>query len=452
MSAAWRQWFLLIVGTVGLAGSLVMGQLILARRGWRLDLTPEKRYQLSDHSKRVLGQLENDVRITAFLRSDDPRNRDIEDLLRRASLVSDHVRTRIVDVNRNPALAREYGVDSYGSMVVESRGRRSAFPNPEEDVLVAAVVQVTRPGRRRVYFTTGHGERNTHSPQDGQGFSSARVALMTERYDVDEISLFADRDLPADAAALIIAGPRSNLLTGELLRLDTYLKNGGRLLVLLDPGNAPNLVALLRRYGVVVSDEVLLDPENRLFAGDFLTMLVPGRSPAHPITSSLQAPALMSQIRAVSFEQADGALAGIDLLDTAPESWSTPDPSVMRSGSGHFVEGRDRRGPVPVGVSVLIRGAGGLPGRLVVLGDADFASNALLGYLGNRDLLLNSVNWLAGEPTLIGSRRPKKAPGVNQFFVSARQGRLAFWLGAVVEPGLVLLVGTVLLLRRRFTG
>jgi len=124
----------------------------------------------------------------------------------------------------------------------------------------------------------------------------------------------------------------------------------------------------------------------------------------------------------------------------------------MQTGMGEYVEGRDKRGPVPVGVSVLLRSPGGPAGRLVVLGDADFASNSLLGYLGNRDLLLNAVNWLAGEQTLMGTRRPKEQPGVNQFFVSARQGRMAFWLGTVVEPAVVLFIGVVVLLRRRLTG
>ena len=442
----------LLVGTVGLAGSLVTAQLILARRGWRIDLTPDKRYQLSDYTRRVLGELEDDVRVLAFLRSDDKRNRDIEDLLSRVSLSSKRVRYQVVDVNRNPALAREYGVDVYGAIVVESQGRRREFSNPTEELLIAAIVQVTRPSNRRVYFLTGHGERDLSSPDDRHGFSSARAALMTERYEVGELRLVADREIPADAATLIIAGPRSNLLTGEMLRLDTYLQNGGSLLVLLDPGNAPGLVALLRRYGVVVSDEVVLDPENRLFAGDYLTMLVPGRSPAHPITSALQAPVLMSQVRTVNFETSQTALAGVVLLETAPESWSTPELSVMQTGMGEYVTGRDKRGPVPVGVSVLLRSPGGPAGRLVVLGDADFASNSLLGYLGNRDLLLNAVNWLAGEQTLIGTRRPKEQPGVNQFFVSARQGRMAFWLGTVVEPAVVLLIGAVVLLRRRMTG
>jgi len=452
VSSVRHQWILAVVGTIGLAGSLMTAQLILTQCGWRADFTPDKRYQLSDYSRGLLRDLRDDVQVMAFLRSGDPRNGDIEDLLKRVSLVAPRVRYRLVDINRNPALAREYGIDTYAAVVVESQTRRREFSNPTEELLIAAIVQVTRPSDRRVYFITAHGERNLSAADDRQGFSSARAALMSERYKVGDIGLLTESGIPADAAVLIIAGPSSDFLTGEMLRLDAYLKNGGGALVLLDPGNAPGLVALLRRYGVIVSREVVLDSENRLFAGDFLTMLVPGHSLEHPISSILQSPALMSQVRTVAFEPSDAALSGTVLLETAKESWSTPDLGVLRTGSSDFVAGRDTRGPVPVGVSVLVRSNGPIPGRLVVFGDADFASNSLLGYLGNRDLLLNSVHWLAGEQTLIGARRPKETPGVNQFFVSARQGRIAFWLGTVVQPLIVLLIGAAVLIRRRLSS
>jgi ABC-type uncharacterized transport system involved in gliding motility auxiliary subunit len=78
---------------------------------------------------------------------------------------------------------------------------------------------------------------------------------------------------------------------------------------------------------------------------------------------------------------------------------------------------------------------------LLVYGDADFASNLLLEYLGNRDLLLNSVNWLAREETMLGTRPPTQAPGVNQLFISASQGERVFWLGTVVLPAAILLFG-----------
>jgi ABC-type uncharacterized transport system involved in gliding motility auxiliary subunit len=442
VSTAQRRWLATLVGSLGCATALVFAQLLVARAGWRIDLSPEQRFVLSEHARQILAALDRPVEIVGFLRADDPRNREIDDLLARVRAASPQITTRLVDVNRNPALAREYGVDSYGAVVVESGGLRRDFTNPTEQTLMAAIIQVTRPARRRVYFSTGHGERSLGDRDRQTGYSSANVALINELYESGEVGLDGQSPLPGDAAALVIAAPRRDLPPGALHQIEAYLHRGGGVLVLLEPGKqAPSLNTLLRRYGIAVSDEVVLDGQQRMFAGDYLTMLVPGHSPDHPVSAALTSTPLMSGVRAVRIAPTESTESGIDLLATAPESWRTPDLGVLESGDSEFVAGRDTRGPVPVGASVLVRNEGAKPGRLLVYGDADFASNLLLGYLGNRDLLLNSVNWLAGEETMLGSRPPAQAPGVNQLFISDRQGERVFWLGAVILPAAILVLG-----------
>ena len=442
MSPAQRRWLATLVGTVACATGLIFAQLLVARAGWRVDLSPEQRFVLSEHARQILAALNRPVEIVAFLRVDDPRNREIDDLLARVRAASPQVTTRLVDVNRNPALAREYGVDSYGALVVESDGLRRDFTNPTEQTLMAAIIQVTRPARRRVYFSAGHGERSLGDRDRQIGYSTANVALINELYESGEVTLDGQTPLPEDAAALVVAAPRRDLPPGALHQIEAYLHRGGGVLVLLEPGKqAPSLNSLLRRYGIAVSDEIVLDGEQRMFAGDYLTMLVPGHSPEHPVSAALTTTPLMSGVRAVRIAPTDATESGVDLLATAPESWRTPDLGVLEGGDTAFVAGRDTHGPVPVGASVLVRNEGAKPGRLLVYGDADFASNLLLGYLGNRDLLLNSVNWLAGEETMLGSRPPTQAPGVNQLFISDRQGERVFWLGAVVLPVTILVLG-----------
>jgi hypothetical protein len=412
VSEAQRRWLATVVGTLGCAATLAFGQLLVARAGWRMDLSPEQRSALSEHARLILAALDRPVELIGFLRADDPRNREIEGLLARAQAASPQVRYRLVDVNRNPAIARQYGVDAYGAVVVESDGLRRDSANPTEQTLMAAIIQVTRPARRRVYFSDGHGERHTADRDRQFGYFSANVALINELYEVGSVVLDGQQAVPDDAAALVIAA--------------------------------------LRRYGVVVSDEVVLDTAQRMFAGDALTMIVPGRSPRHPVTAALASTPLLSgvrPVRTVASEATDGA---VDLLATAPESWRTPDLTVVDRGTGDFVDGRDTRGPVSVGASVLVRNQAGRPGRLLVYGDADFASNLLLDYLGNRDLLLNSVNWLAGEETMLGSRPPTQVPGINQLFVSASQGERIFWIGTVLVPGTILVFGlSAVALRQR---
>ena len=460
--AHWQHRLLVVAGTLGLAATLFMIQVILSRYTWRLDLTPEKRFTLSDHARQVLNGLDRDVHVIAFLRSDDPRNSEIEDLLTRARNVSPHLRYSVVDVNRNPAVAREYGVDNYGSLVVESDGRRKDFSSPREEVLVEAILQVTRPTRKVVYFLTGHGEQDIENTDRQRGYSAARTALQREFYDVRSLNLLSEGRVPDDATVVVIAGPRKDLLTTELVKLGEYMKHGGGLLVMLDPQTAPSLVAFLDRYGIKVGDDVVVDPENRLFAGDYLTTLVPGLSTKHPVSAGIKSPPLFSQARTVRFAGTqDPNIRGIDFLQSANSAWRTTDSEVLRSGVASFVEGRDQAGPVSVGVSVLVnnRATGNPAGpdapgvtRMIVLGDSDFANNFFIEYLGDKDLLVNAMNWLSGQEELVGSRPQLRQPGINQFFVSARQGRLAFALGTIVEPALFLLAGAAIFLRRRWTG
>lgn len=453
VSTSQRQWLLVVVGTAAFAGMLAFAHLLLVERSWRVDVNPQKRYVLSDLSQRVLEGLDKDISIAAFLRSDDPRNNDIEDLVRRVGLASKRVHAQVIDVNRNPALARQYGVDSYGSLVVECEGRRRDFGNPSEEVLIAAIVQVSRPTHHKVYFVTGHGERPLDEGESRQGYGTAKSALLTDHFEVETLRLFAEGEVPADAGVIVLAGPRKDLVTSELLKLDTYLQRGGSLFALLDPAPLPALSSLLQRFGIVASGEIVLDSENRLLAGDFLTVLATIHSPDHPVSNRLKADVLVSSAQAMLAQEPPPGGKSLEILDTGEASWRTPDLRVLRSGGeAAFVDQRDTHGPVPIAASALAFGPSGKVGKILAVGDADFASDAFLGYLGNRDFFLNSVNWLVGEESMIGARPPSKAPGEQQFFVSAEEGRRAFVLATIAEPSIVLLFGIAVYVYRRMNG
>ncbi|MBI3783210.1 MAG: GldG family protein [Deltaproteobacteria bacterium] len=450
----WQHWLLLAVSTGGLAAFLAMAQVVLASYGWRLDLTPERSYTLSPHARQVLAGLSRDVVITAFVRSGDDRNHQIEDLMRRVAAVSPHVRTNLIDINRNPAVARQYGVGSYAGFVVECGTRRRQFENPSEPLLVAAILQVTRDSRRVVYFLGGHGERDIYSTDRQQGYSLISLALTQELYDVRVLDLLHQAEVPRDADVVVIAGARRDPLPLEIEQLAAFAHRGGALLVLLEPRGATALIDFLARYGVRTDDTMVVDSENRLFAGDYVTLSVPVLSPRHPISAALQAPPLFSGACPVEFAASPrGGVRGLEILSTAASSWRTRDFDALRSGEAAFVSGRDVRGSQSVGVSLLVgppHTDGDAVARFVVLGDSDFATNFFVDSLGNKDLLVDSVNWLAGEDALLGARAQARIPGVNQFFLTDEQGREAFLLGTVIEPGAVLLVGMVVVMRRRW--
>ncbi len=437
-----------------LLGIFLLGQAILDRRAVRLDLTPESRYTLSDHARKILEGLPADVRLIAFLRSQDPRNFMIQELLRQVTAASTRVRVELLDVNRSPALARQYGVDSYGAVVAESDGRRRVFSNPREEVLMAALLQVTRQQRKTVGWVVGHGEGDLNSTDRRDGFSTARAVLEQEYYEVRPVSLLGD-EVPVGIDVLVIAGPAKSFLPEELAALDRYLQRPGQALVLLDPLRAPELAAFLRRYSLALPPDLVIDPEARLYGGEFLTMQIQIERGDHPILGPLDAPPLFSLTRSVgALPDETGGSVALSFLRTSPTSWATMDTGVLRTGSPVFEPGRDRAGPVTVGLEVAFRtltppGAEPQQGRIIVYGNSKFAGNFFIEYLGNKDLLVNTVDWLAREPESI-SRRPRRQElGLQQFYVSAEQGNAIFWGTAILEPALFALVGAALVLHRR---
>jgi ABC-type uncharacterized transport system involved in gliding motility auxiliary subunit len=448
-SQRWR----IALAIPALLGIFAVGELLLDRFAWRIDLTPQARYSLSERARAVLDGLPADVRIVAFLRSQDPRNLMIEDMLRQAAAHSPRLRVEVLDVNRSPALARQYGVDSYGALVVESEGRRRSLSNPNEDGLTAALLQVTRQQRRTIGWLMGHGEGDLESLDRTRGFSTARTLLEHEYYDVRPVSLLGD-EVPPEVEVLVVAGPQKDLLADELSALDRYLQRGGHTLVMLDPQRAPGLARLLRRYGIEVGGDTVVDPARRLYGGEYLTMQLPLNRGDHAILEPMEVAPLFSLTRSVRPVPADGVVASAVFLRTSEESWATSDAASVRTGAPRFVSGRDTQGPVPVGAEVVFQpiGAPGAPpveGRLVVYGNAEFANNFFIKILGNEDLFLNTIAWLARDTAGIAHHPFAAQLGIEQFFISNEDAERAFWGTAVVVPGLLALVGLGLVWQRR---
>jgi ABC-type uncharacterized transport system involved in gliding motility auxiliary subunit len=87
------------------------------------------------------------------------------------------------------------------------------------------------------------------------------------------------------------------------------------------------------------------------------------------------------------------------------------------------------------------------PGRLVVFGDSDFASNGQLGSVGNPTLLLNALNWLVERENLLAI--PAKKADQIQLDLTRRDLGTIYLIVLVALPLACLSVGVAVYLRRR---
>jgi ABC-type uncharacterized transport system involved in gliding motility auxiliary subunit len=431
-------------------------QVVAERTNRRFDLTPERSLSLSPVTRKVLRQVEEPLRITVFFRRGT--REQYTDLLERLQAENRRVEFELYDLDRYPERARSVGVTQYGRATLEYRGRRMVTLALPEEQLAGGVLRVLRGKAHRLAFTTGHGERTPAGSPDGYGRLVA--ALEVENYAPEPLSLLDD-PVPPETALVVVAGPKHDLLPHELDALASYLKEGGALLLLLDPAPLPNLTGFLASMGVRLGDDFIVDRERRVLGTDGLAAVVElfkrGNSVSDPDAAPLEAGVVLPSARTVDVVAPIPGVEAESIARTADSAWAMADPTRARRGEEPSRAHDDRPGSASVvvmaEVGVAGDGAGHRPGRLVAIGDADFASDAYLDLLGNRDLALNAVAWAGGEEALAGTRA-KRVPEVlrplSPLVLTERQARAIFLAGVVVQPGVVLLVGLTLVgLRRR---
>jgi len=425
-------------------GVTTIVQALSYQHSWRWDLTETKRFSLSPQTVQLLRNLKTDVSALGFFRVDQPGKRVAEDLLKQyARYANGRFTWRILDPDREPALAKKYGIETYGTTVLEAGAKSEKVNEPDEEKLTNALVKVTRAGKHVVYVVQGHGEPELTSTERA-GFSEAKAALERANYEVKALVLVREGKPPADAAVVVLAGPRTDLLKPELDALDAYIAQGGKVLVMVNPFQGEALGKYLEKYGFALDNDLVVEanPIGRLLGFEPYVLVVQ-QYERHPITRDLGGvmtifPMTRSigqtkvQVQGVRFEP---------LARTSAQSWGETNRTELDRGVVK-PDPEDPKGPLTVAAVATKDKA-----RLVVYGTATLAANQGLNLQGNRDLFLNTVSWLAEDEDLI-SIRPKEARQ-TPVFLNANQAQLVFLLPVVVLPGLVLVGGIVAVARRR---
>jgi ABC-type uncharacterized transport system involved in gliding motility auxiliary subunit len=447
-------------------GIVVAANAISVRHNTRWDLTENKRNSVSPQTIQVLRTLKSPVSAIAFYRSDTPGKKTAEDLLAQYKTYSGgRFEWRLEDTDKAPALARQYGVESYGTVVLEGgpagQLRTEKVLDADEEKLTNGIVKVTRAGKRVVYIVKGHGEREIGATDRG-GFSQAKEQMEKANYEVKELFLARDPKIPDDAAIVMIPGPKTDLFPQELAAIDAYVSRAGKVFFMAVPFQATPTTKYLSKYGITVDDDVVieLNPIGQVFGVGPLVPVV-GQYDPHPITKDMGGVMTLFPLTR-SVEPAKVLPKGVQaspLAQTSRQSWGETDKNVFQTGKATPDPG-EKTGPLPVAVVATVdaeppakaEGGGEAPkkaakARIVVVGTADFASNQFLGAQGNRDFFLNVVSWLAEEEDLISIRA--KDPKQNPVVLTSAQSRLVWGLPLVGLPGAVLICGLVVIAQRR---
>jgi ABC-type uncharacterized transport system involved in gliding motility auxiliary subunit len=334
-------------------------------------------------------------------------------------------------------------VESYGTVVLETKTKSEKVTDAEEEKLTNGLVKVTREGKRAVYIVQGHGEHEITN-SERSGFSEAKTALERSNYEVKPLALAREGKVPDDAAVLIIPGPRTDLFPPEADALDAFVGKGGKLLVMVNPFQNEKMKTWLAKYGFDLGDNLIVEPNpiGRLF-GIGPEVPIVQQYESHPITRDMAGiTTLFPLTRSVG--TASPPPAGVTLqalAKTTADSWGETDRQALERGQAK-PDPQDVKGPLTLAAVATKDKA-----RIVVYGTANLAGNQFLNVQGNRDFFLNTVSWLAEQEDQIAVR-PKDTKQ-TPVFLTSQQAQAVFWLPVVILPAIGMVGGIIAVARRR---
>lgn len=455
---------------VGVVLALAMFMLVLAishNNNMKWDLTKNKRYSLSEQSVKLVAEMKAPVEALAFLaESDEERRMQVGELLDNyESAGGGKFKYQIIDPLKRPSIAQQNDVKGPGTLVLKSGERTQRVMDLTEQDITNALLKLQDIKEKKLYFLTGHGERPTDNEPLSLG--NFRRALAEEGFVAADLNLLTQKTVPTDAALLILAGPRRTMPAPEQDALKSYLKSGGRLLLLLDLQSKGEYDWLLKELHVQVPYEAVIGVS--LGGSDPLFAASDKYSTSNPITRDLQEKNLATIFgplaRPVQPAEKPPTGVTVEWLVQSPELRVIPGSELGKTLDEAFkaatsgvrtlaVAGTYPASAAPAASPSPEQTPAAAPSpdakantKAVVVGDVGFMSNQFYELGGNRDLALNILNWLADSENRI-SIRPKDQD--SQPLALQGPMRSQMWLLLVVAiPLAVLLAGFLTAFRRR---
>lgn len=431
---------------------LVVANVLADRHNKTYDFTASKRYSLSEQTAKIVKGLKQSATITYFDQSS--RFQQAKDQLEQYSNLSPKVQVKYVDPDKDPEIARAAGIKSYGTALVEIGARKEEAKSLTEEDITGAFIRDLKSNIRTVCFIEGSGE---HSIEDSErnGYSRFKDLLGKEEYVAKSINLLSKAEVPAECTVVVVGGPEADYLQPEVEAIQKYVEGGGRALVMLDPplkmgridiSDNDAFAKVLESWGVTPEKNLILDlnPIGQ----------IAGLGPQVALVTSYDSHAIVDDMkrRATGFPLARSLDIKNGDKTTVQKLFSTSDTSLattkLNSPAIDPSDPKNTKGPLLIAAAGTYNtGKENSQGRFVVVGSSAWAANSFIAFNGNRDLALNTVNWLASDEDLI-SIRPKDRED-RRITLTQAQMRWLRLTSQFLLPLLVVIGGVSVWWRRR---
>jgi ABC-2 type transport system permease protein len=451
----------------------------------RWDFSRDKKYALSDKTKRFLNTIKGKVRITVFFSPNTPITVDVQNLLTEFQYAAKgKIDIENIDPERNLSRAKEV-VDKYkvvsdeSLLVIDYAGRNKTVKASEmadvdqsgmafgegphvtafkgEQAITGAMMDLVEGKKNTLGYVLGHKE----PPLAGNTpISVLKTFIENENIKFQELNLFDVGAIPLELKAIVIDGPQYDFSDREMKLLRDFWEKQGRILLLLDPAaKTPKLNAFLNELGVKANDDRLMVFLRTGIQEVALTRDVQAHFLGEsPITKRL------ADVHALFF----GGTSSLTLEPERVRAANIRLEPLIQAEKGYFAETdynsndqaklqadakRNPSTPLTIGLSIEKGGSADErvqvnSARMVVVSNATFIQdNALTQDQQALDFISGSVNWLLSREQLIGIA--PKVPKTLTFSLNGDALRNLRWIILVLLPLVPAVIGGAVWWRRR---
>ena len=437
---------------VAVAGILVVLNYLVFKNPKSWDLTEDKTNTLTEETLAILESLDEPVKATGyFTAAASYAQTSAKEMLDNYKLNSKgKFSYEFIDPEANPVMAQTAGITQDRTILLQMGDQQEAITYTSETELTGALIRLMSGEVRSVYFITGHGEYDITGGSE-RSYLVAQQTLAVKNYMIQTINMLTEKEIPADADLVIVAGPTVPLTQDEVDLLAEFSENGGALIIMEEPpiltdfGDAEDPLAeyLEEDWGITLGNDLVVDLQlqtgSEAVAASYghhaITEKMEGVATIYPTSRSIQT---SNEVENVTFTP---------LAMTAPfnTSWAETDLELLEQGEVEPNEEEDIPGPVTIALAAENYETGS---RLVVFGDSDFASDNAFYTQRNGDMLINSADWATEQEDMI-NLTPREQ--TSRFLLPPFPAyiNLVILLTVCILPGLMLGAGAWVYFARR---
>ena len=377
---------MVVIIAIVIAANVMFSKLPTAARN--IDVSSNDLYSIGDTTHSVLDGLKNDVGMIV-IKDKESTDKRISTLLAKYADYSDHIKVTYMDPVLYPSVLTTYDTEENNIVIkceATDKTTKVAFSDiivtttsyygssyetsfDGEGQLTKAIDYVSNENNKLIYTMSGHGESNL-----GKNISEL---ISKSNFNVKSVNLLVDNGIPDDCDMLICNQPTKDLADDELKLLREYMKNGGKMTVVLadTTTETPNFDALMADYGISKVNGYIADTER--YYGQNVYQIFPNYS-SGDITDKFGSDeyTLLFGSLGLKVEETDGV--------TVDEFLTTSDKGAAVVGENDYTEGK----------YTLAAAATKDESRFTVFGSASIIDDEFTSYytnLMNLQVFMNSI-------------------------------------------------------------